>query len=210
MFSSNSSHTSFNWEFHKIVTCNVTTLASVLVQFKTEAMCWGKPICILSCFSGFPSVAFETLPVLVWLTGFFFIFFQSKWASTSYLCTFLPGNGWFDVLHSVPKVSQAQHFKSSFKTPATCNGCLACDSIWFVNSLDCSMSRTAYAQESSSRSVKHCYMQIWASNCIFHFLASHWICEDVLCVCVDKCFYCHKHTFNDSCTHTHTHMQRVG
>ena len=89
----------------------------------------------------FPNVAFETVPMLVWLT--------------MALSRPLKGDRWYDVLGFVPvgSVSSSSTLTSS-ETQATCDGCFARQSVWSLISFDSGMSRTVHPQDSSKVDVE--------------------------------------------------------
>ena len=142
------------------------------VQFKVVFMFSGKPICAPppSPLRSFPSVAVETVSMLVWLTmALSRPLKEDRWALPLSTPLSPPGDRWCGVLGIVQLqvLSQMpQHFRSS-ETQATCDGWFSCQSIFSVISFDSGRSRTAHPQDSSKADVEHWHMLIWASHSTF-------------------------------------------
>ena len=122
----------------------------------------------------FPNVAFETVPMFVWLTmALALSSFQGRSSSTSsFHASLLQAiDGVIRLLLFVQVGSQApQHFRSS-ETQATCEGRFARQSSWSFPpdiSLHSGMSRAVHPQEFSKVDVDHWNMPVWASH-IFTF-----------------------------------------
>ena len=91
---------------------------------------------------------------------------QGRSSSASSFHASPPGDRWCDVLSFVPAgilKLLSQHFRSSEKQ-ATCEGCLAPQSICSVVSLHSGMSRAVHPQEFTKVDVDHQHISIWAPN----------------------------------------------
>jgi len=125
------------------------TIWSVLVQFTSVQdgiYALGKAhMRSTPSLRGFPNVAFETVPMFVWLTMALSRPFKEDRLALPLSHLSSPGDQWCDILGFVPTgISQAsQHFRSSEKQ-ATCEGCFPSQSVCSVISLHSSMSRAVY------------------------------------------------------------------
>ena len=122
-------------------------------------------MCSTTSLRSFPSIAFETDPVLVWFMMpppppppfFFFSFFSSKKTSGYFLydSPLQVISGMLSLALCLQVVSQVPQHLRSCKMQAICDGYFAHQSICLVVSLDLGMSRTVHLHEFLIVSTEH-------------------------------------------------------
>ena len=139
----------------------------------------------------FPNVAFETVPMFVWLTvALSRPFKENRLTDDGPLSSFQGRSSSASSFHaslrqaidsvmslalSPQVVSQApQHITSSEKQ-ATCEGCFAYQCICSVISFHSGMSRAVHPKEFSKVDVDHWHIPVWASHShTFGCVTTHW------------------------------------
>ena len=91
---------------HTTSSCEDSAVYVVIMSsLTTQSKCWGKSICSTPSLRSFSNVAFEPVPMLVWLTMAQSCPFKAVVHCCRSLCLSPPGDQWCDVHGFVPASS---------------------------------------------------------------------------------------------------------
>ena len=133
------------------------------------SMCSEKPIRIPPCLSGFPNVAFETVPMFVWLTMALSRPFRKDRLALPLSQLSPPGDHWRDAFDFVPTGSvSSSSALQVFREASHLWGWLD-PPVYLLSHSPSLHVQVVHPQEFSKMDVDHWHIPVWASYSTFHF-----------------------------------------